>query len=153
MRVLKKWKTTTTKTKWQLSGQPLAQDLHLAQLIKQHNVQSVQVLNFDRWNCYACGQQPWDLTLLAYTNWIDLKQIASDINQQHSRLVFAAINKYLLLPDPHTNVDADYDVAIQQVLQQHLYNYKIIDYQYHINTRGNVGNFVAPDNRFLCKKL
>ena len=153
MRVLNNWKISNTKTKWQLSSRPLDQDLHLTQLIKQHNVQSVQVVNFERWNCYACGQPPWELTLLVYTNWINLKQIANDINQQHSRLVFVAINKYLLLPDPNPSVDTDYNIAIQQVLQQHLYNYKIIDYQYHSNKRGNVGNFVVPDNRFLCKKL
>ena len=153
MRILNNWKTPNIKTSWQSSTLPLDQNLHLERLIKQYKVQSIQVVNFDRWNCYACGQAPWDLTLLAYTDWISLKQIATDIDRQHSELVFTAVNKYMLLPDPDHTVDSDYDIAIQQVLTRCLRNYKIIDYQYHHNERGNVGNFVVPDNRFLCKKI
>jgi hypothetical protein len=153
MRILNKWKTPNTKTSWQLSTLPLDQNLNLEQLIEQYNVQSIQVINFDRWKCYARGQAPWDLTLLAYTNWINLKQIAADVDQQHSELVFVAVNKYLLFSEPDSTVDSDYDIAIQQVLTRCLLNYKIVDYQYHYNERGDVGNFVVPDNQFLCKKI
>jgi len=153
MQVLNNWKTPNTKTTWSLSKFPLDQNLQLDQLIKKHKVQTITAINFDRWNRYACGQAPWDLALLAYTDWVNLKQIASDIDQQSSKLVFAAINKYMLLPDPDSTVDSNYDIAIQQVLTRCLHNYKIIDYQYHQGERGNVGNFVVPDNRFLCKKI
>ena len=153
MRILNNWKTPNTKTSWQLSTLPLDQNLHLEQLIKQYKVQSIHVVDFDRWNGYTSGQAPWDLTLLAYTNWINLKQIAANIDQQHSELVFAAVNKYMLLPEPDSTVDSDYDIAIQQVLTRCLRNYKIVDYQYHYKERGDVGNFVVPNNQFLCKKI
>jgi hypothetical protein len=59
----------------------------------------------------------------------------------------------MLLPTVDPALDSDYNIAIRQVLEQLLINYQVVDYQYHAQERGNVGNFIVPDNRFLCKKV
>jgi len=146
------WKNSTTKTIWQLRQPRLAQNLHVEQVISTHNPTSIGT-NFPLWQKYTRGSQPWDMMLLAYPNWITLQEIAKEVDDNVSSMVFVAINKYMLLPTVDPDLDSDYNIAIQQLLEQLLINYEIIDYQYHAQERGDVGNFIVPDNRFLCKKV
>jgi hypothetical protein len=146
------WKNSTTKSVWQLRQQPLAQTLHVEQVIATHNPISIGT-NFSPWQKYTRGNQPWNMMLLAYPNWITLQEIAKEVDECVSSMVFVAVNKYMLLPTVDPALDSDYNIAIRQVLEQLLINYQVVDYQYHAQERGNVGNFIVPDNRFLCKKV
>ena len=152
MHIKNKWKNSTTKIAWQLKKEPLAQNLHVEQIIAEYNPRSIGT-NFPLWQKYTLGVDPWDMMLLAYPNWITLQEIAKEVNDSVSSMVFVAINKYMLLPTVDPTLDSDYNIAIQQQLEQLLTNYQVVEYRYHAQERGNVGNFVVPDNRFLCKRI
>jgi hypothetical protein len=152
MHVKNNWKPSTTKTVWQLKQQPLVQNLHVEQIISTYDPKSIGT-NFLPWQKYTRGSQPWDMMLLAYPNWITLQEIAKEVDNHVSSMVFVAINKYMLLPTVDPTLDSDYNIAIRQLLEQLLINYQVIEYRYHAQERGSVGNFVVPDNRFLCKRI
>jgi hypothetical protein len=146
------WSNSTTKSIWQLRQPRLAQTLHVEQVIATYNPASIGT-NFPPWQKYICGNKPWDMMLLAYPNWITLQEIAKEVDDCVSSMVFVAINKYMLLPTVDPTLDSDYNIAIRQQLEQLLINYQVVEYRYHAQERGNVGNFVVPDNRFLCKRI
>lgn len=152
MHVKNNWKNSTTKTAWQLKKEPLVQNLHVEQVIAEYNPTSIGT-NFSPWQKYTCGVAPWTMMLLAYPNWITLQEIANEVDAGVSSMVFVAINKYMLLPTVDPTLDSDYNIAIQQLLERLLTNYQVVEYRYHEQERGNVGNFVVPDNRFLCKRI
>ena len=152
MHVKNNWKPCTIKNDWQLKQQSLVQNLHVEQIISAYNPKSIGT-NFPLWQKYTRGSQPWDMMLLAYPNWITLQEIAKEVDDHVSSMIFVAINKYMLLPTVDPTLDSDYNIAIQQLLEQLLINYQVIEYRYHAQERGNVGNFVVPDNRFLCKRI
>ena len=130
----------------------LEQNLHVEQVLQQHHCENV-FSEFAPWKKYCQGSAPWDIVLLAFAKWMTLQDIASQVDGAQSSLVFVAINKYLLLPEPDPTLDSDYNIAIQQKLTELLKNYQIIEYCYHAQERGNIGNFVVPDNRFVCKRI
>jgi hypothetical protein len=152
MRIKNNWKNSTTKSAWQLKKEPLVQNLHLEQVISKYDPISIGT-NFSPWQKYACGNAPWNMMLLAYTNWITLQEIAKEVDAIESDIVFLAINKYMLMPTVDPTLDSDYNIAIRQLLEKLLINYQIVEYHYHAQEHGDVGNFVVPDNRFLCKRI
>jgi hypothetical protein len=152
MRIKNNWKNSTTKTAWQLKKEPLAQNLHLEQVISEYDPGSIGT-NFSLWQKHTRGNAPWDMMLLAYPNWITLQEIADSVDASGSNMVFLAINKYMLLPTVDPTLDSDYDIAIRQLLEKLLINYQVVEYRYHAQEHGDVGNFVVPDNRFLCKRI
>lgn len=143
---------TTPKVISPFSLMVLDQNLHVEQVLKQYQCSNV-FSEFALWKKFCQGSAPWDIVLLTFEKWITLQDIASQVDDCQSSLVFVAINKYLLLPTVDTTLDSDYNVAIQQKFTELLKNYQIIEYRYHAEERGNVGNFAVPDNRFVCKRI
>lgn len=145
-----------TNTSWQLAVKTntitLDQHKHLNEIIDLYQpVRIVNYNNFDQWNRYATTESnSCDLLLYAHTTWSTLNDIVDDLKNFNTNLIFLAVNKYLLLPDLVDNsLPEDYNQAIKTKLTELLVDYTIIDYQYHVEENGNVGNFVVPDNRFL----
>jgi hypothetical protein len=107
---------------------------------------------FELWKPYE-NSTTGQLRLYAQTDWKHIDEIVNIIDQQNSTWVYIAINRYLLTGEPDATTNNDYDQAIVEYVNRHLKNYTVIDYQYQqLNYTGNVGNFVSPDNRMLCKR-
>lgn len=129
----------------------LNQNIHVEQVLQQYKCENI-FTEFAPWEKFCQGSAPWDIVLLAFEKWMNLQDIASQVDDAQSSLVFVAVNKYLLLPTLDPTLDSDYNTAIQQKLTQLLTKYHIVEYSYHTQEQGDVGNFVVPDNRFVCKK-
>jgi hypothetical protein len=133
----------------------LEQTHHLDRVIKVNSISKIHnSTNFQPWAHYHNSNKAQaQLILHAHIGWIKLSELCNIVDYYQSKFVFLAVNKYMLLEEQHENLDDDYDLAIGQIVQKKILQFDIIDYQYHYNERGNIGNFVIPDNRILlCKK-
>lgn len=148
-------------TNWQAedisSNLILNQDIHIQQVIADFSDSRIcNYTKFPRWDRYCnIKTVPCDLALYAHTNWLRLSNLVKDIESIDCNYIFIAINKYLILPEQfvYNQLVDDYDQAIYEFLKNHLLNFKILDYQYHCKEDGDIGNFISPDNRLLCKKI
>lgn len=140
---------------WELNDSLVKQDLYLDDIIK--NVKASQVLtNYNKWQHKTFYiNDTCTLYLYAHTFWTKLSNIINELDQKDFDYVYVAINKYLLYPEDQIDqtLPDDYNQAIASYMSKHLKTYEILDFKYTINEKGNVGNFVHPDSRFLCKKL
>lgn len=143
-------------TNWKhkvITGQvALPQIKHLERCIQSCGEAVTLIEPFDLWAHYQ-NSDSGQLKLYAHQDWKHINDIVDLIDQQHSKWVYVGINRYLLICDPDPANNPDYDKAIFDYIARNLKRYKIVDYQYQqLNHTGNVGNFVSPDNRILCKK-
>lgn len=82
--------------------------------------------------------------LIDHVNWV----IENRINHG----LYLAINKFFAVPtDEFRDLDADYDIAIGQLMRQKI-DADIDSYQYQSNDRGQFFNFVHPLSRFYLSK-
>ena len=146
-----------TLTVWEFNDKlgrlQLPQNQHLEDCINfcQESVSLIQP--FAPWQKY-CDVDLGGLRLYAHDQWTHINDIVAIIDSQVCMWVYAALNRYLLICDPDPTADDDYDMAIFHYLDKCLKNYTIVDYKYQTNnSRGNIGNFLVPDNRILCKKI
>jgi len=147
---------TKTKTNWELkvsAGLKLEQLIHLENCIKTHQIKTVSAIELvEHWLPYV-NSKHGELSLYAQTDWKHIDQIVALVDQQSCKWVYVAVNKYLLYCDPDPERNHNYDQAIVEYFQKFLKNYIVTDYQYQLlNYTGDIGNFVIPDNRLLCKK-
>jgi len=149
-----------TLSNWQLQYKnlkiKLEQDLHLDNVIKKYNFKKIyNSNNFIHWQKYNNSEKKdCELLLYAHYKWDKISDICKVLKNEES-YIFLGINKYLLLPDDNLfNLSDEYDKSIEEALIYFLKDREIISYQYHQYERGNVGNFIIPDNIFLisCKK-
>ena len=144
-------------TNWKhkvITGQvTLPQLEHLEDCIQRCRGKVTLIEPFDLWADYENSDQG-QLRLYAHNDWKHINDIVKLIDQQYSEWVYVGINRYLLICDPDPNSDVNYDTAIFDYVNQNLKNYVITDYQYQkLNYTGDVGNFISPDKRMLCKKI
>ena len=132
----------------------LPQLQHLENSIKKTAADGVFLIEpFDRWQHHVTGPSG-QMALYAHQEWQHIDQLIEIIENQTSDWVYMAVNRYLLLSDPDPKAPMDWDQAILKYFQINLKKYTVTDYQYQpLNYTGAVGNFVSPDNRFLCKKV
>jgi len=147
-----------TKTEWELKSAAgilkLKQLIHLEQCISKYQIKSVFAIDhFEHWKPYV-NSEFGQLGLYAQQNWQHIDSIVDLIDQQSSDWVYVAVNRYLLNCNPNQERNQNYDLAIMEYFRKYLKNYTVVDYQYQeLNYTGNVGNFVVPDNRLLCKSI
>lgn len=146
-----------TNTEWQhnvaVGKIVLPQLQHLEKCIKSCGGSATLIEPFDLWQPYQ-NSSHGSLGLYAHDKWMHIRDLVYKIDQQTYSWVYMAINRYLLICDADASAPDCYDLAIKKFFEQHLQNYTVVDYQYQqSNHCGNVGNFVSPDNRILCKKI
>jgi hypothetical protein len=152
MRIVSTWPHRSIKIPWQFKSEPLTQDLYLESIIEKYQCRAIKNLNLLRWDKYQQGSKPWDLVMISFTDWSDMDHVVRLIDQQSSKLVLVNINKYMINPSPGSSDVDDYNQAIIDVLGRGIVNYEIIDHRFYAQERGNVGNFIVPDNQILCSK-
>jgi hypothetical protein len=127
---------------------------HLADCIKISGADLIGLIEpFDLWHGFVTAQSG-QMMLYAQQHWKHIDELVGIVDQQISDWVYMAVNRYLVLCDPVENACEDWDQSLKDYFDQNLQNYIVIDYQFQsMNYTGTVGNFISPDNRFLCKKV
>lgn len=136
------------------------QAIHIDRIIKQYHRTKVHSYNSSKWwsRWVNCDQPAFDMILLANESWMSITDLCAKAdklanNLEPEGILFLAVNKYLLTPEHYVNVSDDYNLAILECALNLLKNYSLLEYEYHRNEKGDIGNFIIPDNRLvLCKK-
>lgn len=145
-----------TKSSWAIKNNlNLEQDKHVVEIINRYKPRIIKT-NYTYWEKYCTTireEQYTNLMLFAHLNWTKLSCIIDQIEKIQTEYIFVAINKYLILSENQLDhsLSNDYDKAIYEFFYKHLKKFEIIDYRYQSYENGNVGNFISPDNRLLCK--
>jgi hypothetical protein len=108
--------------------------------------------NFRPWKKYHNSNlKNSDIVLVAQTSWVTLSDwVPAILTQCSKKLVFLAINKFLVFPEtPGIEFPDDWDQSIYTLVRHCAGNSRILDHRYQRNDRGNKANFVIPDHRFL----
>jgi hypothetical protein len=145
---------TTSELSFRSGRVKLLQLEHLENSIKDTAADGVYLIeSFDLWQQYVTAPSG-QMALYAQQDWKHINSLIEIIEKQTCDWVYMAVNRYLLLSDPNPEAPLDWDQAILEYFQTNLKKYSVVDYQYQqLNYAGAVGNFISPDNRFLCKKV
>lgn len=148
---------TKTKSNWEINlNLFLEQDRYITEIITQYKPKTIET-NYFRWEKYCSMfdiNGDTKLMLYAHLHWATLSSLIETIEKIQTDYILIAVNKYLILQENQLDdsLPENYDQAIFQFCSKKLKKLAIIDYQYHAQENGNIGNFISPDNRLLCKK-